>query len=113
MIRLLEAARPALGLKDFIRRASPHLPPPPHLDPIIARLEESTRKPIRLAISLPPRHAKTTLINHALAWRMEWSPADTNAYTSYSDEQATDKSRFIRDLALGSGVELHEDATRL
>ncbi|TAL29001.1 MAG: hypothetical protein EPN98_21400 [Phenylobacterium sp.] len=113
LIELLRAQQLKTRLRDYIASVSPHLPPPPHLDPIIKRLEESTRRPIRLAISLPPRHAKTTLITHALAWRMEWSPADTHAYASYSDEQAADKSRIVRDLAIGSGVELRDDATRL
>lgn len=112
LIELLEASQPKQTLEQYITEVSPHLPPPPHLRLVIDKLEEATRHPIRLAVSMPPRHAKTTLLTHAYARWMKWSPADTHAYTSYNDEQARDKSRIIRDLAVAGGVELG-DATRL
>ena len=105
-LELLEGDAPALGLRDFIRKQSPHLLPGDHLAPIIAKLEEATRHPIRLCISIPPRHGKTVTISHALAWWMQWSPADTHAYASYSDRQAWSKSRQIRNLAMQAGVEI-------
>jgi predicted phage terminase large subunit-like protein len=112
LIELLEASQPKTSLEKYITEVSPHLPPPRHLRLIIGKLEEATRRPIRLCVSMPPRHAKTTLMTHAYARWMQWSPADTHAYTSYNDEQARDKSRIIRDLAVTGGVELG-DATRL
>lgn len=112
LAQLRAADQPRRSLRQFIADVSPHLPPPRHLRLVIDRLEEARRRPIRLALSLPPRHAKTTLITHAIAGWMDWSPTDTHAYASYNTEQATDKSRLIRELAVAGGVELGA-ATRL
>ena len=111
--RLRAVDRPREGLADFIRRVSPHEPPPRHLLPIIAKIEEASRRPVRVCLSYPPRHAKTTTLMRALAWWMNWSPADTHAYASYASDVAREKSTFIRDLAIRSGVKLRDDIGRL
>lgn len=90
--QLLKTEEDVESLSDYIIRVSPHHPPPRHYAPIVARIEGARRKPIRLAFSLPPRHAKTELIKHAIGWWMKLYPADLSAYTSYSDKQAWSKS---------------------
>jgi phage terminase large subunit-like protein len=103
------------GLADFIRRVTPHHPPPPHLLPIIEQFEKARLRavdggsPIRVCISMPPRHGKSETIFNALAWWMANVPADTHAYLSYSVEQARSQSRKIRKRAQDGGVAL--DAT--
>src|SRR4051794_24099453 len=74
------------SLTAFIARLSPHHPPPPHLTPLIEELESCLFRRRKICISLPPRHAKTTLIQHAIAWWCSRFPADTNAYYSYNEQ---------------------------
>ncbi len=99
------------SLSDFIRRVSPELPPPAHLAPLIALIERARREVVRAVVSFPPRHAKTTTIEHGFAWWLAESPADTHAYVSYNDQQALSKSGPTRALALKAGVQLRADAT--
>ncbi len=101
------------GLRDFIARMSPHLPPPRHYAPILAKLEEARQYPVKLGFSMPPRHGKTTLIQHAIPWWLTHFPADTCAYASYSDRQAWSKSRIIRKIAENAGIRLAADAANL
>lgn len=99
------------GLADFIRRISPHRPPPPHMAPVIDLLERAIRgEEIRACISMPPRHAKTVAILHALAWWVSRSPEDTCAYFAYNETLGRSKSRLARDLALRAGVQLRDDS---
>lgn len=98
-------------LEDFIRRVSPHRPPPRHFGPLIRAISSARIRERRVCISLPPRHGKTTLFQHAFAWWLGRAPEDTNAYFSYNDTQGRSKSRVARQLALQSGVILSEDST--
>ncbi len=53
--------------------------------------------PIRIIlIEMPPRHAKTTTVMHAVAWRILRDPAVTNAYLTYGQNLAESKSRLMR-----------------
>src|SRR5579872_3642086 len=96
-------------LVDFMGRTSPHLPPPPHLKPIIDLLERAKHERIQVCISMPPRHGKTWLIQHAIAWWLARNPADTHGYYSYNADQGLDKSVKIRELAQAAGVKLSPD----
>lgn len=102
-------------LDSFIRRLSPHHPPPRHYQPILAELERAahTGDRVRVCLSMPPRHGKTTLIQHAIAWWLSRYPGETCAYASYSDRQAWSKSRITRALAEGSGIRLAPDSANL
>lgn len=111
LLELLEFDESKESLSDFIRRVSPHHPPPRHIGPLIAALERARRERVRLVVAMPPRHVKTHTILHAFAWWMTQSPADTHAYCSYSDDQAASKSALVRDLAVAAGVELRSDST--
>lgn len=94
------------SLTAFINRLSPHHPPPPHLVPLIEELESCLIRQRKICISLPPRHAKTTLILHALAWWCSRFPADTSAYYSYNEQMGQSKSVMARALAARAGVSL-------
>jgi predicted phage terminase large subunit-like protein len=102
-------------LREFLARVSPHHPPPRHFDPIIEQLELAMLAPgtVNVAFSMPPRHGKTVLIQHAIAWWLSRRPADTCAYASYSEKQAHSKSRKTRDLALKGGVVIRSDSSNL
>jgi predicted phage terminase large subunit-like protein len=106
---LLLADDAAPPLADFIRRISPHRPPPPHLAPVIAALERARYSPQQVLISMPPGHAKTTLVCHAIAWWLSMYPADTCSYSSYNEKQAMGPSVTARTLAMKAGVRISEE----
>lgn len=91
------------GLADFIRRVSPSHPPPSHIMPLIRAIESARRKPLRLCVHMPPRHAKTVTLLHALAWWVQNWPADANSYISYNETIALSKSRICRQIAALGG----------
>lgn len=104
---LLEDVYEGEGLADFIRRVSPRLPPPPHLDPLIAILESvRSGPPIRQLVSWPPRHAKTMTVLHGLTWMIARNPYDKNAYVTYGDRLSRKKSSIARRLAMSAGVNI-------
>lgn len=94
------------NLSAFIARASPRRPPPRHIGPILSAIERARHRRMKVCISMPPRHAKTVTILHALVWWLRASPADTCAYFSYSDTKGWSKSRVVRELAIREGVQL-------
>jgi predicted phage terminase large subunit-like protein len=97
-------------LVDFIKEVSPTRPPPRHFAPVIRLLERARRERLRVCISMPPRHGKTTLFQHAFAWWMrDVNAADTHAYLSYNEGQGLSKSTKIREMAKSCGVALSAD----
>lgn len=101
------------SILDFIPRVSPLLARPEHLRPLIEAVERSRNEPIRLVVSTPPQHAKTTTLFHGLAWLLRQDPSKTHAYVSYAAEFARSKSRQARRIASDAGVELADDSNRL
>lgn len=100
---LLRAEYDAETLEQYIRRKSPRLPPQRHMMPIIRALEDARKAradesgAIRIIIiELPPRHAKTTTVMHAIEHSISVSPSLTNAYLTYGDSLAQSKSRVMR-----------------
>lgn len=113
LLELLEAQVGGEGLADFIRRIAPHEPPPRHLLPVIEVLERARAAPIRVCISMPPGHGKTTTLLRAIVWWLTRSPADTCAYVTYNENKARAKSMIARDLAGLVGLELRSDRDSL
>lgn len=68
---------------------------------------------MRVLVSVPPRHGKTELILHVIAWWLLRHPEQTIVYASYSADIARSKSRLARDYALRAGVKLRNDSTAL
>src|SRR6266545_4292903 len=93
-------------LADFIRRLSPHRPPPRHVEPLIAVIERARQERVRVCVSMPPRHGKSLTVLHGIAWWLRSALSDTCAYFSYADDLARSKSRIARRLALDAGVRL-------
>lgn len=116
---LLAAETEGESMEAFIRRVTPHHPPPRHLLPIIDCFERARHRtlqggrPVRVCISMPPRHGKSETVFNGLAWWMSGVPADTHAYLSYSDDQATSQSRKIRQRAQEGGVALSSEMANL
>jgi phage terminase large subunit-like protein len=119
LAELLADQAEAEGLADFIRRVTPHHPPPRHIFPIIREFEKARLRaasggtPIRVCVSMPPRHTKSETIFNGLAWWMANVPADTHAYLSYSIDQARSQSRKIRRRAIDGGVAIDASMSNL
>lgn len=97
------------SLGDFIRRISPHHPPPRHFIPIIKEIEACLVERRKVCISMPPRHGKTTLLLHAFAWWLSRFPADTCAYYSYNSDMGRSKSVLARGLAERAAITLSDE----
>lgn len=117
-MHLLESALGGGSLLEYIPRISPIMPggvrgqAPHHLRPIADALVECEYGPRRVAISVPPRHGKTEVLLHAIAWWLSRHPEHTVAYTSYSADIAGTKSVRARDIVHASAVQLRSDANR-
>jgi len=98
-------------LLEYIPELSPRFVAPKHLAPLIARLERARLEPLRLVVSVPPRHAKTESLLHFVAWLLAQDPATQIVYASYAARLAEKKSRKARDLARKAGVPMSEDAS--
>lgn len=104
----------SLGLADFVPWLTPHWERPDHLRPLIEALERAERgEEVRVLISLPPRHGKTELLLHTVAWWLRRHLDHTIGYVTYAAELARSKSRFARDYAMRAGVVLREDSAAL
>ena len=102
------------GLLDFVPRVSPRFAPPLHLAPIADLIERAVRgESIRALISVPPRHGKTELLVHGIAWGLAQNPRLQFGYVSYAEAFARTKSRRARDLARASYITIRPDADAL
>lgn len=109
--KVRELRESAPDLANWMPKVSRHYERPDHLAPLIALLERAEREPVRAVVSAPPRHGKTSLVQHAIARRLQRRPGDVIGYASYSAPLARSKSRDARDLAGVAGVTLRDDAT--
>lgn len=98
--------RPASLSRWITKNVPRHAPIPPHLARLVAILERAEREPVRLLVSMPPRHAKSVTVLAALAWLIDKHPGRLNAYTTYSTDKAKAKSRIARRMALKANVAL-------
>lgn len=122
--RLRPAEAPPDGhpgpLLDFVPQLSPHLHAPDHLEPV-ARLIEAipaqhvrawedpdavSPMPLEVCLSVPARHGKTTLIQHAIAWLLRVDPTLRILYVSYAFEFAKKQTARAQRLAITAGVQL-------
>lgn len=116
LAELLEVQYGGEQLEDFILRmtemAGKRLAPPRHIkDLLIPHLEAAGRTPKRLVICMPPRHAKSHTVMHAIGWHLSRNPHLVNAYVSYNEKQTAKFSRKIRRIVERAGVKL--DSQRL
>lgn len=87
------------SLIDFVPQVDPRLIAPYHLAPLAHAIERSAREPVRLTISVPPRHGKSRLILAGIAWLLLQSPQTLIAYISYAAQFSRSQSRIAREYA--------------
>jgi predicted phage terminase large subunit-like protein len=103
-------ARAKLPLLDFVPALTRQYERPDHLKPISDIFERIRRgESVNAVFSAPPRHAKTSLIHHAVPWLLAQHPEWPIAYVSYAQTFAENQSRDMRNLAIMAGVQLAED----
>jgi len=99
-----------------VPRISPRLRAPTHLEPIAEAIESIPTRgqddTLELCVSVPPRHGKTTLLLHAIAWLLLTDPTITILYASYSHGFASKQARRARALTKKAGVRLGSVARR-
>ena len=103
----LEALERLEPFGAFVARVSPrYARVPPHLQVLYDLVEETRQRPVRVAVSMPPRSGKSTTLQHAIAWRTLLDPSCLNLYASYGQDLAEQASSVIRRLALAGGSSL-------
>jgi predicted phage terminase large subunit-like protein len=107
---LLEVEDAPDSLLDFIPQTSPKFVAPVHLQPLVEVLERSRHAPVRVVVSTPPRHGKTELLLHYMAWLLAHDPSHQIAYATHTDRLARMKSGKARGLAITAGVPISSDS---
>lgn len=102
-----------LPLLDFVPRISPRFKRPGHLAALADLITRAETEPVRVLVSVPPRHAKTETLLHSIAWLLARHPDWPIGYVSYAADIARSKSRTARDYAALAGVKLREDSAAL
>ncbi len=102
-----------LPLLEFVQRVSPRFQRPDHLAALATLFERARREPVMACVSVPPRHGKTELLLHGIAWTLRHTPEREVGYVSYEASLARAKSRLARDYATSAGVALRDDANSL
>lgn len=112
LLRAIDAERVAATgpLLDFVPRTSPGYVRPEHLAPIARVLESTEGAPVRAIGNAPPRHSKTELLLHFVAWFLRRNPHRTVGYATYSGTLAESKSRLAREYARRAGVAVRDNA---
>lgn len=82
-------------LLDWIPRVSPHLAAPTWLAPAAEAFERASRESVRVLLSTPPQHGKSTLADHAIAWTLRYSSKQI-LYLTYNEDFATSRMRIAR-----------------
>lgn len=98
-----------LPLFDFLVKASPHLRRPEHLSAVLPYLEAIREAPQAFALSAPPRHGKSVLIQHLCAREMIARPGIRIAYGSYNLDLAGFCSTEVKDILISNNVEIDKN----
>lgn len=92
-------------LQEFVPETTPEYSAPVHLEPLTRKLEEAAQRPIRLCVSVPPRHGKSDTIFHWIAWLLIQEPRLRIAYIGYAAEFAEKQLAKCRKVCARAGVQ--------
>lgn len=99
----------SLPLEEFIRHVSPDLTPMPHMRPLFEAMDRARYEPVKLAISIPPQHGKSTVIFHDIARDMVGPPTSV-IYSTYNQDFASYQMRMARRIAERAGAVFRSDS---
>jgi predicted phage terminase large subunit-like protein len=91
---------------DFIPRVTPSWEAPRHLKPYVDVLERAPFANLRICLSAPPQHSKTSCATSAFAYWGKKHPELRNAYATYSAERAQRVGRGAAGIAERAGLDL-------
>lgn len=94
------------SLREFIPQISVGYSTPLHLGSALELFENFETDPFRFVFSVPPRHGKTELVLHFIAWALRKHPWLNIGYATYNDEQAASQSYRCQALCEAAGVRL-------
>lgn len=94
------------NLRDFIPQLSRGYQAPLHLTTALERFERFETEPFRFVLSVPPRHGKTELVLHFIAWALRKHPWLDIGYATYNQDQADTQSYRCQALVEAAGVTL-------
>lgn len=98
-------------LADFVPALSPNFSRPDHLQPIVDTFERiACGDVVRACVSAPPRHWKTTTLEHGAAWLIAKNPGLRIIWASYGQRFSERASRRVRNLVERIGVSLAADS---
>lgn len=95
-------------LLDFVPRITVRFRRPTHLIKLSNAVERSTLPGVRVraCFSVPVRHGKTSLVQHAIAWLLAKDPTYRILYVSYAHGFAKKQTAKARELAVRAGVQM-------
>lgn len=93
-------------LMDFVPRLQPQFSKPLHLRPLVDAIELSTTERVEVAVDVPVRHGKTSLLKTAVPWWLLKNPAESILYVSYAHGFAQKQVSACMELARRAGVAL-------
>ncbi len=93
-------------LEDFIIRIHPNYQKPLHLGRALEQFNAIYHRPVRLLLSVPPRHGKSYTVMHLITQYLAKRPGGRVAYASYGDHFAWDQSAIIQRFCIDAGIEL-------
>jgi phage terminase large subunit-like protein len=102
-----------LTLAEYIEHASGgSLVPPYHLGEYFDLCSHLVGGELHICVSMPPQHAKTTTIAHAIAWTLHRFPSTLFGYGSYAKLFSANRTEEIRDIYINSGGRMKADHNR-
>lgn len=100
----------SMDLADFIEKASGEsLQAPHHLGDFLDTMRGLHGKQLRICVSCPPQHGKTTLVLYAIVLTLLRNPKLRFAYASHGQLFSEEQSRIMRDLYVACGGRLKAD----
>lgn len=103
-------------LLDWVAQLSPTFEgkpakPMPHLAPLVRLFERAMAgEQVRAVVNVPPRHGKTELCLHGIAWCLAHNPALRVGYLSATAAMARKKSLRAKKLTAQAGIKLARDS---
>lgn len=99
-----------MTLPEFIEKASGgEFDAPHHLGEYLRVMSSLHGGQLRICVSCPPQHGKTTLALYAIVWTLLRNPKLKFAYASHGQLFSEEQSRIMRDLFLACGGKLKAD----
>jgi predicted phage terminase large subunit-like protein len=94
------------SLLDFIPYTTPQYVAPTHLARYVEALERSTREPVRVVISTPPRHTKSVTTMHFMVQALLRNPKLKIGYATYAQDLSRTQQRLCKAIADLAGLKL-------